>query len=174
MELLYAQGYGKHQARQDLQQFWIPKVTYQKLPAKSQINNLRQKPQTQMKQMWVPQQILQAQGYTKNAIKIWLPKRKYKPTLPRNTRITNPQTMHPKNPKGKQQWVPKAFNNDQQQKQDSSQTKPHTNNELPQTSPSTTKQNPILPSTINQKWIPKKHVKLMKPLHPASTQERME
>ena len=127
-----------------------------------------------MKQMWVPKKLLQAQGYTKNAIKIWLPKTKYKPTLPRNTTITNPLTMHPKNPKGKQQWVPKAFNNDRQQKQGSSQTKPNTNNKPPQASPSTTKRNPVLPSTINEKWIPRKQVKLMKPLHPAITQERTE
>ena len=82
--------------------------------------------------------------------------------------------MHPKNPNGKQQWVPKAFNNNPQQKQGSSQTKPNTNNEPPQASPSTTKRNPVLPSTINQKWIPKKQMKLMKPLHPAITQERTE
>ena len=169
MELLYAQGYGKRQERQDLQQFWIPKATYQKLPAKSQINSPRQKPQTQMKQMWVPKQLLQAQGYTKNAIKIWLPKTKYKPTLPRNTRIPNPQMVHPEKPKGKQKWVPKAFNSDWQQKQGSSHTKPNTNNELPQASSSTKKRNPILPSTITQKWIPKKQVK-----HPAITQEGTE
>ena len=122
-----------------------------------------------MKQMWVPKQLLHAQGYTKNAIKIWLPKTKYKPTLPRNTRIPNPQTVHPEKPKGKQQWVPKAVDSDRQKRQDSSHTKPITNNEPPQASLSITKRNPVLPSTINQKWIPRKQVK-----HLAITQDRTE
>ena len=114
MELLYAQGYGKRRAQKDLQQFWIPKATYQKLPAKSKVNNSRRKPQTQKKQMWVPKKLLQAQGYTKNPIKIWLPKTNYEPTLPRNTRIPNPQTVHLAKPNGKPQWVPKAIDNDRQ------------------------------------------------------------
>ena len=124
--------------------------------------------------MWVPKKLLQAQGYTKNPIKIWLPKTEHKPTLPRNTRIPNPQTVHREKPKGKQHWVSKAFNNDRQQKQGSSHTKPNTNNESPKASPSITKRNPALTSTINQKWIPRKQVKLMKPLHLAITQERKE
>ena len=117
----------------------------------------------------MPKKLLQAQGYTKNPIKIWLPKTNYKPTLPRNTRIPNPQTVHPEKPKGKQQWIPKAVNSDRQQKQGSSHTKPNRNNKPPQASSSTTKRNFILPSTINQKWIPRKQVK-----HPAITQERTE
>ena len=169
MELLYAQGYSKQRAQPNPQQFWIPKGTYQKLPAKSQFSSSRQEPQMQNKQMWVPKKLLQAQGYTKNPSKVWLPKTNYKPTLPRNTTIPNPQTVHPKKPKGKQKWVPKAFNRDLQQKQGSSHTKPNTNNEPPPASSSTTKRNPILPFTINQKWIPKKQVK-----HPAITQERTE
>ena len=130
-------------------------------------------PQTWKKQMWVPKKLLQEQGYTKNPINIWLPKTNYEPTLPRNTRIPNPQTVHLAKPKGKHQWVPKVVNSDRQQKQGSSQTKPNINNEPPLASPSTTKRNLVLPST-NQKWIPRKQVKLMKPLHPAITQERME
>ena len=169
MELLYAQGYGKRRARKDLQQFWIPKATYQKLPAKSKVNNSRRKPQTQKKQMWVPKKLLQAQGYTKNPIKIWLPKTNYEPTLPRNTRIPNPQTVHLAKPKGKHQWVPKAVDNDRQQRQDSSHTRPNKNHESPKAYSSTTKRNPVLTSTINQKWIPRKQVK-----HPAITQERKE
>ena len=62
MELLYAQGYGKQQAKQDLNQLWIPKAPYQKLPTNSQYNCPRTKPQIQKKQMWVPKQLLQTQG----------------------------------------------------------------------------------------------------------------
>ena len=34
MEFLYAQGYGKRWEWQDLQEFWIPKATYQKTSGK--------------------------------------------------------------------------------------------------------------------------------------------
>ena len=119
--------------------------------------------------MWVPKKLLQAQGYTKNPIKIWLPKTNYEPTLPRNTKIPNPQTVHLAKPKGKHQWVPKAVDNDRQQRQDSSHTRPNKNHESPKAYSSTTKRNPVLTSTINQKWIPRKQVK-----HPAVILGRME
>ena len=168
MECLYAQGYGKQQARQNLKQLWIPRAAYQKLPTNSQSNCPRPQPQIQKKQMWVPKKLLQAQGYTNSPIKVWLPKTNQKPTLPNSTRILNPQTTIPDKPKGKLQWVPKVFSNNPQQKQSSSHTRTKTNHESPKASLNTTKWIPILTST-NKRWIPKKQDK-----HPAVILGRME